>query len=103
MSTPPHPGRSIPDCLTRSAAGPGRVLWGATGHVCLPRSVAAGLEAGPVPAGDSVLINPRDPLDAALALIDLDGLARRVVLCTPDLPGAHLSAMIDNCAVDSTV
>ena len=40
-------------------------------------------------AGRSVLLPPR-PLTAALALIELDGIARRLVLCPPDLAAAHL-------------
>jgi len=41
--------------------------------------------------GRSVLIATRDQLPAALALIELDGVARRLVLATPDLPAEHLA------------
>jgi acyl-coenzyme A synthetase/AMP-(fatty) acid ligase len=40
--------------------------------------------------GRSVLILAREQLSAALALLELDGIARRLVLCTPDLAAAHL-------------
>ena len=36
--------------------------------------------------GRSVLVATADQLTAALALIELDGIARRMVLCPPDLP-----------------
>ena len=36
--------------------------------------------------GASVVIAVQDQLTAAIAMIELDGVARRMVLCTPDLP-----------------
>jgi acyl-coenzyme A synthetase/AMP-(fatty) acid ligase len=44
--------------------------------------------------GRAVLIAAQDPLTAALALIELDGVARRVVLCPPDLAASHFPAVI---------
>ncbi len=44
--------------------------------------------------GRSVLLACKDQLTAALALIELDGVARRVVLCTPDLAAAHRPGVI---------
>ncbi len=40
--------------------------------------------------GANVLLHVETQRAAALALLELDGLARRIVLCTPDLPEAHL-------------
>ncbi len=40
----------------------------------------------------------RDQLTAALALIELDGIARRLVLCPSDLPLEHLPFVIDAAA-----
>ena len=40
--------------------------------------------------GRSVLLAMREQLSTALALLELDGVARRVVLCTPDLSPEHL-------------
>ncbi len=37
-------------------------------------------------AGRSVMIATRAQLPACLAVLELDGIARRLVLCTPDLP-----------------
>jgi len=42
-------------------------------------------------AGGSIILLTRGPLDAAAALIELDGLARRIVLCPPDFDVRHLA------------
>jgi acyl-coenzyme A synthetase/AMP-(fatty) acid ligase len=44
--------------------------------------------------GRSVFIRTRHQLTAALALIELDGIARRIALCPPDLPTEHVSLAI---------
>jgi acyl-coenzyme A synthetase/AMP-(fatty) acid ligase len=51
----------------------------------------------------SVLLAARDQLTAALALIELDGVARRMVLCTPDLATQHLPGVIRDAEVDASV
>jgi acyl-coenzyme A synthetase/AMP-(fatty) acid ligase len=51
----------------------------------------------------TVLIATRDQLTAALALIELDGVARRIVLCPPDLAAAHFPAVIQTAGADSWV
>ena len=50
-----------------------------------------------------MLIATKDQLTAALALIELDGLARRIVLCPPDLPVGHLPMVMDSAKVDAVV
>ncbi|MGI0134724.1 MAG: long-chain fatty acid--CoA ligase, partial [Candidatus Micrarchaeaceae archaeon] len=42
-------------------------------------------------------------LTAASALIELDGLARRIVVCPPDIPSEHLPFVMDTAAVDVVV
>jgi acyl-coenzyme A synthetase/AMP-(fatty) acid ligase len=54
-------------------------------------------------AGRSVLVVARDQLEAALALIELDGTARRLILATPDLPSEHLPALVADAEVDTIV
>jgi acyl-coenzyme A synthetase/AMP-(fatty) acid ligase len=54
-------------------------------------------------AGRSVLIRAGDQLTTALALIELDGRVRRMVLATPDLKPEHLSAVIEKAGVDAIV
>jgi acyl-coenzyme A synthetase/AMP-(fatty) acid ligase len=53
--------------------------------------------------GRSVLVATRDQLTAALALIELDGLARRLVLCPPGIPREYLSHVITNAEIDTIV
>jgi acyl-coenzyme A synthetase/AMP-(fatty) acid ligase len=43
--------------------------------------------------GRTVLLSVAEQLSAALALLELDGVARRVVLCTPDLTPEQLAAV----------
>jgi len=55
----------------------------------------------------SIVLLARDQLTAALALIELDGVARRMVLCPPDVAAEHLPAIVqdaeaDACVVDET-
>ena len=44
--------------------------------------------------GKSVVLATHEQLPSAIALIELDGIARRVVLCTPDLTGELLAGEI---------
>src|SRR6202035_2438078 len=53
--------------------------------------------------GASVVIAASGQLSAALALIELDGIARRIVLCPPDLPAEHLPAVIATAEADAVV
>jgi len=54
-------------------------------------------------AGRSVLLATERQLSAALALIELDGIARRIVVLPPDAEAEHLCAMIDAAEVDAVV
>jgi len=105
MNTPPSPMASIRDSLGHAPEGPERFLWGATASAGLgPRldATALGGRAAEL-AGRSVLIATRDQFAAALALIELDGIARRLVVCTPDLPSEQLPAVIAKAGVDAIV
>ena len=53
--------------------------------------------------GRSVLLLTKSQLTAALALIELDGVAQRLVLCPSDFPFEHLRAVVDSAAVDAIV
>ena len=46
--------------------------------------------------GRSVFLSVRSPLTAALALLELDGVARRVVLAPPDLASQHVPALVQS-------
>jgi acyl-coenzyme A synthetase/AMP-(fatty) acid ligase len=51
----------------------------------------------------SVLIATRDQLTSALALIELDGLVRRLVLCPPDVARENYSQVIADAEIDAIV
>ena len=53
--------------------------------------------------GRCVLISTQDALSAGLMLIELDGVARRIVLCTPDLSPEHLAYIIGTAGVEACV
>ena len=102
---PPKPMASIRSRLSNSPDGPERFLWGAGDSVRLDRLVNSTIFGGRVAelAGRSVLIATRDQFAAALALIELDGIARRLIVCTPDLPPEHLPAVVAKAGVDAIV
>ena len=96
---------SIRDRLADAPEGPERFLWGATASVPLGRRLSGtglGGRAAEL-ARRSVLIATRDPFAAALALIELDGIARRLIIGTPDLPSEHLPALVAKAGVDAIV
>jgi acyl-coenzyme A synthetase/AMP-(fatty) acid ligase len=54
-------------------------------------------------AGRSVLVATDNQLAAAVALIELDGLARRLILCPADIAPRYLPAIVANAEVDAIV
>src|SRR5438874_12462117 len=82
--------------LWSSSSGVGRLsdraLWGAEASVSLGDLVDGSALDGRLQElrDRSVLVATSDQLTAALALIELDGVASRLVLCPPDLPAEHL-------------
>jgi acyl-coenzyme A synthetase/AMP-(fatty) acid ligase len=96
---------SIWDSLGASGEWPGRSLWGADASVTLGDLVAGSSLGGRLEdlTDRSVLVATKDQLAAALALIELDGIARRLVLCTPDLRSEHLPYVIATAEVDAVV
>ncbi|HTL21734.1 MAG TPA: class I adenylate-forming enzyme family protein [Steroidobacteraceae bacterium] len=53
--------------------------------------------------GRSVLLLTRDQLTAALAMIELDGVARRMVLCPPDLAPEHVPSVMRDAEADACI
>ncbi len=89
-----------------SAAGlPQRFLSDAEAGVALSDLAQGSCLGGRLDAfcGRSVLVSTRDQLTAALALIELDGLARRIVLSPPDLAAEHVPSVVAAGEVDSLV
>lgn len=53
--------------------------------------------------GQSVFVRTKEQLAAALAFIELDGIARRIILCPPDLPEAQIPLAAEVAEADSFV
>src|SRR6266446_10127868 len=53
--------------------------------------------------GRSVLVATTDQLATALTLIELDGIARRLILYPPDLPLEHVPFVIASAGVEAVV
>src|SRR5438128_11713632 len=102
---PPRDGRSLWDGGRAAGALAERALWGAEGSVRLGELLGGSSLGGRLEElrGRSVLVATRDQLTAALALIELDGVARRLVLCPPDLPTEHVPYVVATAAVDAQV
>jgi non-ribosomal peptide synthetase component F len=84
---------------------PERCLWSADASVRLEElSGGTSLEC-PLEdlRGRSLLVAAKDQLTAALALIELDGVAQRLVLCPPELPAEHFPSVVATAAVDTVV
>jgi acyl-coenzyme A synthetase/AMP-(fatty) acid ligase len=87
------------------AAGPPRYFWGARDSVAFSELVngsSFGRRLGEF-QGRSVLVSTKDQLTAALAMIELDGIARRLVICPPDMPRDHLRTIVATAEVDAIV
>ena len=83
----------------------GRHLHGPTKSVALADLMHGTSLGGRLPelAGRSVLLATGDQLTTALALIELDGVARRLVLCPPDVAPEHLPSVVADADVDAIV
>ena len=54
-------------------------------------------------SGRSVVLSMSGQLLSGLAMIEIDGLARRMLLCPPDLNPDHLQALISDAGIDAVV
>jgi acyl-coenzyme A synthetase/AMP-(fatty) acid ligase len=103
MKMPQRRSKPLRELL--SAAPSGCFLWAADASVALG-DLAQGTSLGgalPALAGRSVLLATPDQLTTALALIELDGVARRLILCPPDLPADQLAHVIATAQADAVV
>jgi acyl-coenzyme A synthetase/AMP-(fatty) acid ligase len=88
-----------------AAATGQRWLWDRGRSICLTdlhrgTILGAGL---PSLAGRSVLVAAENQLNAALALIELDGVGRRVVILPPGVEFGHLAEVVAAAQVDAAV
>jgi acyl-coenzyme A synthetase/AMP-(fatty) acid ligase len=97
--------RSLRDWLDDTADDCRRALCGRQAQVALGELThGSSLDTDPSKLqGRSVLIATRDQLTAALALIELDGVARRLTLLPPDVPREHLAAVVGDAAIDAVL
>src|SRR5580700_849627 len=54
-------------------------------------------------SGRSVLLEVTDQLVSALAILEMDGVARRMLLCPPDLAPDHISTLVEDAGIDAVV
>src|SRR5437899_6996904 len=103
--TPPTDRGSLWSSLSAAGLRSGRALWGADASVALGDLAWGSSLGGRLEElrARSVLVATVDQLTAALALIELDGVASRLVLCPPDLPTEHVPYVVATAAVDALV
>jgi acyl-coenzyme A synthetase/AMP-(fatty) acid ligase len=80
-----------------------RWLWGAENSIALEQ-LFGGSSLGIDPAalrGRCVVVATQEQIAAALALIELDSVASRLVICPPDLPREHLRAVATAAKADA--
>ena len=101
----PHGEPSLGDRINAAAAPAECRIWSADADVALSDLGRGSSLGGRLDAlrGCSVLVRTTTQLAAALALIELDGVARRLVLCPPGLAVEHLPGIMATAAVDAVV
>jgi len=71
-------------------------LTGITGETCFKGRLAE-------LSGRSVLLAAAGQFLSALAMLEIDGVARRMLLCPPDLNADHIQALIEDAEIDAVV
>jgi acyl-CoA synthetase (AMP-forming)/AMP-acid ligase II len=93
------------DSVARTGTSLKGALHGAHGSVALAEletGSCLGVERESL-RGRSVLLALREQMSTALALLELDGIARRLVLCTPDLSAQRLAEVAASAHTDVTL
>lgn len=96
---------SLWQSLGRGKSGTAGWLCARDASVALSDLASGSAFALPLSAlrGRTVLVWTLDQLTAALALIEVDGIVRRLVLCPPDFDPVHLPYVIATAGVDAIV
>ena len=102
---PQNDGAALRDSLNNGESPQARFLWGVGESISLDALRRGSRLGGRLRefAGRRVLVATHDQLATAIALIELDGLARRLVLCPPDVPVEQLPAVIADADIDAIV
>jgi acyl-coenzyme A synthetase/AMP-(fatty) acid ligase len=87
-----------PDLKGRTLSDPRQVvsLTDIAGETCLQGRLGE-------LSGRSVLLAVAGQLLAALAMLEIDGVARRMLLCPPDLNADHIQALVEDAEIDAVV
>jgi len=83
----------------------GRFLWGAQSTLRLADLRTGSSLGAPCHElrGRSILVATEDQVTAALSLIELDGLARRLVLSPPGTPPEHLASIMSTAEIEIVI
>jgi acyl-coenzyme A synthetase/AMP-(fatty) acid ligase len=102
---PQNSQASLWTALSAASDSSARFVYGAEASIALDDLVAGSTlyGRGDELRGLSVLITTTNQIVTASALIELDGIASRIVLCPPDLPLKLLPFVIDSADVDAIV
>ena len=94
--------KSLRDWVRESPDVYQRFLWGAQVSICIGDLLHGSTLGDQLTdlIGRSVLVRTRDQLSTALCLIALDGVARRIVICPPDVRDEHLPTLVTEAAID---
>ncbi len=94
---------SLRDALANTSAS--RFFWDRTASACytdLRHGTSLGGRLAEL-SGRSVVLATESQLTTALALIELDGRARRIVILPPDIDAADLGAVLAAAEIDAAV
>jgi hypothetical protein len=99
------PTASLWRLIARGGSLSERLLHGARSSVILASLLDGSSLDQPLHAfaGRSVLVATEDQLTAALAMIELDGIARRLVLCPPGTATEHLPIIAETAEIELVV
>jgi AMP-binding enzyme/AMP-binding enzyme C-terminal domain len=101
-----NPVASIRDALNSAGCLRCRVLCGATSSVAiegLRHGSSLSCHHPSELSGRSILLTTNDQLTAALALIELDGFASRIVICPPETTLEQFPSLIHKGSIDTIV
>jgi acyl-coenzyme A synthetase/AMP-(fatty) acid ligase len=96
---------SLRGAIEQAAACGDRFLWSVGSSLTLPRFLNQSCLAGQRDslAGKSVLLLTSGQLASAAALIELDGLAARILICPPDIKPEYLATLAAQAGIDAVV
>lgn len=95
--------RTLWRLAARAGLSPARLIADADGQVAVADLAAGATLDAEAARGRCVLISSERQLPAVLALLQLDGVARRILLCPPDLPAALLVEICAEAGVEAIV